>query len=223
MERFLGLDSPIMRALSMVADLVILNLLWLICCIPVVTIGASTTAMYTVALKLAKGQDGYVFKRFMKAFKLNFKQATIIHLIVCAFAAILGLDYYIYKNGGLIPKPMLILITAVGIAGIIFASWVYPILAQFDNSIKNTIKNAFAMAIVHFPVTIVIVVLNLVSPAIFLFFTGFFVRWMILWILAGGSAIAYLNAFALNMCFKRYIPKEILEKEKEDAVDFDVN
>ena len=218
MNRFFSLDSPIMRALSIVADLVFLNLLWLVCCIPVVTIGASTTAMYTVALKLAKGDDGYVVRRFFKAFKQNFKQATIINLVVCVFAAIIAVDYYIYTHGGVVPAPMLILLMVVTLLLVIFLSWVYPVLAQFDNTIKNTCKNAFAMSIVHLPFTVIITVMNLVCPVLFLFFTEMFVKWMIAWILLGGSAIAYVNSFALNHCFKRYIPQEILDEE-ESAIN----
>lgn len=219
MDRFFGLDSPVMRALSLVADLVILNLLWLICCIPVVTIGASTTAMYAVALKLAAGQDGYVLRRFFRAFKQNFKQATVIHLITGVLILILFADYTFYLKGFQVPKPLLVLVFATGILLAAFLSWVYPVLSRFDNSVKNTCKNAGLMAVAHLPFTLLILALNLVCPLLFGLYTALFFKWLIVWILCGGSVIAYLNSFALNHCFKRYIPEEILEKEQADLAE----
>ncbi len=217
MERFLGIDSPVMRALSIAADLAVLNLLWLVCCIPLVTIGASTTAMYSVALKLAKGDDGYVCRRFFRAFKQNFKQATVIHVVACVFAAIFAADFFIYTHGGTVPQFFLILLLAAALLAAIFLSWVYPILAQFENSLWNLCKNAWAMAIVHLPFTVILLAVNLISPVFILCYTEWFVKGMVVWILFGGSAVAYLNSFALNHCFRRYIPKEILEEEENAA------
>ena len=215
MERFLGMDTPLMKALSMLADLVILNLLWLVCCFPIVTIGASTTAMYSVSLKLAAGHDGYVWKRFFKAFKQNLKQSTIIHMAVLVLVGIIAVDYYMIAGGAQTLPYMQVVLGASLFLIAIFLSWVYPVLARFDNTLKNTCKNALAMAVVHLPFTILVCILNLIPIVILFVYTDLFIKWMILWILAGGSGIAYINSFSFNHCFKRYIPEEVLEAEKE--------
>ena len=91
MGRLFNLDSPLMSGLSKVADLIWLNILAFIFCIPVVTIGASITALNYVALKMVRNEDGYVTRAFFKSFKQNFKQATIIWLIMLLiFGVIIG-------------------------------------------------------------------------------------------------------------------------------------
>lgn len=73
---FFNLDSPVMRFLTKVADLIILNILFLICCIPIVTIGAASTALYTVTMKSVRDEESYVIRSYFKAFKDNFKIGT---------------------------------------------------------------------------------------------------------------------------------------------------
>ena len=80
MERLFGSDSILFKVLEKIADFVILNLLWAICCIPVVTIGASTTALYYVMLKMVRNEESHVAKMFFKAFKQNLKQGSILSL-----------------------------------------------------------------------------------------------------------------------------------------------
>ena len=82
MSSFFNMDSPIMRFLSRVCDLIILNLLTIVCCIPVFTAGASITALFSVTLKMVKGEESYIVRGFFKGFKENFKQSTIIWIIV---------------------------------------------------------------------------------------------------------------------------------------------
>ena len=73
MNGLFNLDSPIMRFLSKVCDLMILNVMCIICCLPIVTAGASITALYTITMKMVRGEESYIFKGFLKAFKENFK------------------------------------------------------------------------------------------------------------------------------------------------------
>ena len=89
MGRFFNIDSPIMVGLNKLADLIWLNILTFICCIPIITVGASITALNYVALKMVRNEEGYVTRSFFKSFKQNFKQATIIWLIMLLVAAII--------------------------------------------------------------------------------------------------------------------------------------
>ena len=89
-------DNPIWRFIGKFCDIMILNVLWLICCIPVVTVGAATTAVYYVTLKLVRDEEGPTIRSFFKSFKENFKQATVLWLIMLAVGALLGFDLYFF-------------------------------------------------------------------------------------------------------------------------------
>ena len=79
MGRFFNLDSPVMVALTKMADLIIVNLLAFFCCLPIITVGASMTALHYVVLKIVRDEECYIVKSFFKSFKENFKQATVIY------------------------------------------------------------------------------------------------------------------------------------------------
>ena len=87
-------DNPIWRFIGKFWDLLIIHILWVICCIPIVTVGAATTAMYYVTLRLVRDDDGYTIRSFFKSFKENFKQATIIWMLFLVIGLILGFDVY---------------------------------------------------------------------------------------------------------------------------------
>ena len=98
MSNFFNMDNGLFRALGKLADLMLLNILFLVCSLPIFTIGASFTAMYYVTLKLAENEEGYIARGFWKSFKQNFKQATIIWLILLFFGIVLVLDLLILKD-----------------------------------------------------------------------------------------------------------------------------
>ena len=89
-------DNPVWRFIGKLWDVLVVNILWIICSIPVVTAGASTTAMYYVTLKLARDEDGYTIRSFFKSFKENFKQATAIWLIFLLTGMLLAFDLYYF-------------------------------------------------------------------------------------------------------------------------------
>ena len=86
-------DNPVVNGIGRIADFVVLNLLWVLCSIPIITIGASTTALYTVMLKIVKNEEGYLVKGFFKAFRENFKQSTVIWLVFLALGIVLLVDF----------------------------------------------------------------------------------------------------------------------------------
>ena len=98
MGRFFSMDNKFFTFMNKVADLCILNIICLVCCIPIVTAGASITAMYYVTLKMVRNEEAYIVWSFFKSFKDNFKQATIINLIMIAVGAVLYLDLNVAKN-----------------------------------------------------------------------------------------------------------------------------
>ena len=193
-----------------VADLFILNILCLICCIPIVTAGASITAMFYVTMKMVKNEESYIIKSFFKSFKQNFKQATIINLIMLLIGVVLYVDLNVSKamQGGAGQIFQIIFMAFVLIYFILFL-YVYPVLARFYNTIKNTIKNALFMAIRHFPYTVVMVIIA-VCPLLLLLVKSYQIQstLFVLFLLMGFALIAYCNSYFLAKIFDIYMPKE---------------
>ncbi len=150
MSGFFNMDSPVMRFLSRVCDLMILNFMCLICCIPIVTIGASVTALYSVTLKMVRGEESYIFKGFLKAFKENFKISTIIWLLLAVLGLLIFADY---KATQFLPDNMKnifrILVGVVITFYLLLMTYVFPYVARFENNVKNTLKNALLISILE--------------------------------------------------------------------------
>ena len=96
MGKLFDLESPLFSGLNKMADLIYLNLLTFVCCIPIITIGASMTALNYVVLKMVRNEDSHLTRQFFKSFKQNFKQATIIWLIILLAIIVLAGDFYIF-------------------------------------------------------------------------------------------------------------------------------
>ena len=196
--------------MSKVADLCILNIICVVCCIPVITAGASITAMYYVTLKMVRNEEAYIIRSFFKSFKQNFKQATIINLIMLLIGLVLYVDLNVSKamQGGAGQIFHVIFMAVVLIYFILFL-YVYPVLARFYNTIKNTIKNALFMAIRHLPYTVVMVLIA-VCPLLLLLVKSYQIQstLFVLFLLMGFALIAYCNSYFLAKIFDNYMPKE---------------
>lgn len=220
--KFFDLDSPLMQVLNKVADLLWLNILTLICCIPIVTVGASLTAMNYMALKIVRNEECYITKGFFKSFKQNFKQATAIWLLFLLAVLVLAGDFYIMKNSGI--EFNIVIKVVIGIVALILGfTWmfVFPVLAKFDNTVIRTIKNAFVMSILQFPKTLLMIVMYALPIVIGMLVPQAFP----ICFLFGLSAPAYVSALLYNKFFKKledqYIaattPAEEEGAKEEDA------
>ena len=186
-------------------------------CIPIVTIGASITAMYYVTLKMARNEDSYIFRSFVKSFKQNFKQSTIIWLILLAVGALLFVDFNIMEQAGsegVFKAVYLGLYLLLLLFGMVFA-YIFPLLSRFDNTVKNTFLNALKMAIAHFPYTVLILAITYVPMFLTLNYGVVLVYGAFVWIAAGFAVTSFLNAKIFTKIFARYIP------ETEEVNDLD--
>lgn len=205
MGRLFDLDSPLFSFLNKLADLIYLNILTILCCIPVFTVGASMTALNYVVLKMVKNEEGYVTKDFFKSFKQNFKQATIIWLILLLAAGILIGDGLIMRYSGLeFPSWFRIALSVLAFTVVFSMMHVFPVLSRFENSIKQTFRNSFLMGILSLPRTI----LMMVCWAVPIVAVAFFVRMLPLVFILGISGPAFLNALLYHKTFKRFEPEE---------------
>lgn len=204
--KFFSLDSPFSRALSYVGDMIILNVIFLLCCMPVVTVGASAAALYTVTMRMAAKDDRGIIKPFFRAFKENFKKATVIWLIFLLTGGVIGLGVtVIYLNSASFPwfiKAVYGLVVFVYLIGL---TWVFPLQAKFENTVKMTIKNAFVIGISRPGKSVVIIVLMLVPVLLALFFTYYFIASGFIWFMFGFSGIAILQSLVINKGLRPFI------------------
>ena len=217
MGRFFNMDNKFFVFMGKIADLCMLNLLCIICCIPIVTAGASLTALYYVTMKMVRNEEAYIFRSFFRSFKQNFKQATVINIIMLAAAALLYIDTNIAgKMGQPAGKILGMIFAAFTLLYVMILLYVYPLLAKFYNSVKNTFKNAILMAIRHLPYTI-LMLLICACPILILFIPSFQIQMslIMLVILFGPAVIAYGNSHFFVKIFDRYIPKEPDPEEAE--------
>lgn len=198
--KLFNLDSPLMQALSRVADIMLLNVLTFICCIPIVTAGASLTAMHYMCLKMVRNEETYLVRGFFKSFKENFKQATVIWLLQLVVFFVLGYDFFImYTSEEGLNIVLQVLIFIVTILALLTSSFVYPILARFVNTVPRTIKNALFVSIMQLPKAILMIIMSAIPIILILY-----VPQVIPLVLFFGFALpAYLFAKLYNKFFKK--------------------
>lgn len=167
-----NLDSTFMKYANKFADLMILNIITIIFCIPIFTIGASLTAMHNVLLKIYRDEESYIFKSFWKSFKVNFKQSTLMWLLYLVMAFVLWLDFWYLRNFDLnFPKFINYALVFIAVLGVFSLTWVFVLQSRYDNKILNTIKNSLIVGLSHFFYTIMMVLLALIPILCLAFFT----------------------------------------------------
>lgn len=215
MRKFLNLDSPLMIFLSNLTDIIVLNVLCFICCLPIITIGPSVTAMHYITLKIARDEEIYVIRDYFKAFKENFKQSVLAWLVFLVITAVFFLDYVILKDMGLEnTKVFLMIIGAIYLLVCFTMMYVFPLMARFENPLKQTVKNAFLMSILHIFKTIIMAVIYAIPFALL----PLHYNVLMVFLLVGLSGPAYFNSFIWKSIFKKYEPEK---KEEEITSDMD--
>lgn len=204
-----------MQALGKMADLMWLNILTIICCIPIITAGASLTALHYMALKIARNEECYITRGFFKSFKENFRQATLIWLMMLAVIVLLVGDFVIMKYSGMEFGTFLqIVIIIVAVLFAFTAMFIFPVLAKFENTIFRTIKNAFLMSIMQFPKTILMVIMFALPPVLFVLFYQI----VPLVFLFGLSVPAWLSAKLYTKFFQK-LEDQILEANPPEETE----
>lgn len=178
MNNLFNLDGPVLQFVNKIVYSVYLNILWFICCIPVITAGASTTALFYVTLKIARNEEGNITKAFFHSFRENLRQSTLIWLILLVLGIILGADGYILYHMRF-ENVFWTLCTAVfcvaAAAYAIVLMYIFPLLARFDNTVGAMFKNALfigvrflfctvLMAVIYFAMLLVVV--RIFTPAV---------------------------------------------------------
>jgi uncharacterized membrane protein YesL len=207
MREFFGFEGPFYKYGGMLADILILSLMWIFFSIPIVTIGASTTALFYVTTRRIAEREGYVTKDFVEAFKSNFKKATIIWLIMAAVISLLGIYIalflfafeFLHESIGEMAIIMFPIWVIFLVEAVFISIYIYPLLARFDMGIKQLFKSAFYMSIRHFLTTVTCVILG---AGIFI---GMF--WYPLLMVVAMGLYAWLSSYMIMRLFKKYRPE----------------
>lgn len=194
------LDSPLINILNKIADLFILNLLFIICCIPILTIGTSQSALYSVTLKSVKGEESHIFKSFFHAFKNNLKISLISWLLVMFIGILLLVDYRIVLLTSIKHNTFFrIILIGIFIFYYITVLYLFPYIARFDDTLSVSIKNSILLAISNLPITLVLLLIQIFAAlATFTFdfrITGF------IWIILGFSGLSLINSIFFRKIF----------------------
>lgn len=209
-------DNPVWRFFILVGRIWWLNILWLVCSLPIVTIGASTTALIYSCMKLRK-DEGYPTNNFFKSFKENFRQSTALWLIYLVVGAVIGAGL-IFWNYSTIPgsKIAWAILLAIGILYFISLMYVFAIQSKFVNTIKDTIRYSIFIAFANFKNTLMIflVLAGLILANIF---TVFLVNFLTINI--GFTIVIYWISFHYQIVFDRYIPEQEHEESYLDKLE----
>ena len=205
-------DSPFIRLLNRIADLLILNLLTLLLCLPVVTAGAALTAMHYVLLKLVRDEEGYIAQSYFRSFKRNFLQATALWVIFGALWALMISTLAMVLQGNAnypIWLPSAILLTALLLWTVMIYS--FALLSRYDNSVFHTLFNAVSLTFGELLRSFEMLVITLV-PAVLFLRPSVFIPFLVLF---GFSVPGYACAMIYDPVFRKI--ERRMESEQEET------
>lgn len=209
MSKLFRMDSPLMRFLTKIADLMVLNILFCVTSIPLITIGASWTALYSVTLKMVRDEEGSVSRSYFRSFRQNFRQATLLWLGVLVVLALLVLDIRVLNGmaGGTAPGLLRVGVEILALLGIMVLQYLFPSLARFEASLADTLKNACIMALAHLPKTALMTAAAVGAVWITLINNTTIAVGLMVWPLIGFALMAFGNTGILRKIFDNYVPK----------------
>lgn len=207
---FMNYNSRFFQTLNRLTELVLLNFMFLLTCIPILTIGASVTALYSITLKMVRNEEGYIIRGYLKDFRKNFKQATIFWLIgLLLFFQLHVLSVAAAVNGEVFLRIYTIIIWILGILYSLYFLFVFPLTAVFQNTLLKIARNAFIMIIAHLPWVLASYLIVAVPLAVsFGINTKILQCALLFWTLIGFSLVVFLSSFCLNRVFARYMDND---------------
>ena len=188
----------IIRILTHIFDFILLNILWLLTSIPIVTLGAATAALYSVMMSVVEKKEGYIIKDYWKAYCRNFKQSTVVWILLLFLGACLWFDLtLIGVVPGLFRQIGTVVLGAVLIFYFMECIFVFPLIAKFENSTGNMIKNALLIPVSRLPYALMI--LSMTGAAIIVTFLNQMTIMIgaVIWSAIGVSVLSYANSLLL--------------------------
>jgi len=219
--QMISYNSPFGRFMNRLVDVVVLSLLTLLCCLPIVTIGASFTALYYVLLKMVRDTDTSIVRTYFKGFKDNFFKSTILWVIMAVILTVLYLDFYLLSKVAMdYAEGVRIMLLIISAAILMIANYIFPMQAQFENTIFGTIKYSFLVCMMNLPRSLLLLLVLLCPIVILLLFPETIYFLPIICI----GAVPYLQTEVLVRVFEKYMsakkdapPSPSLEKNENEA------
>lgn len=203
MSSLFSVDNPVFSFINKTVDLFFLTILLLLLCIPVITIGPASTAFYYAIVKVIRRERGYLYREFFKSFRLNFKRASIVGIILTVAIVVLVIDLIASRsalNGSSTLGVVLFgLYLAILFCILSLFIYVFPVLSRFDMNIKQLFKASFFMSLKHLPSTLGMLVILLLG------ILGVYLIPILIIILPG--IIFLINSFLMEKVLKKYITK----------------
>ena len=214
--------SPLLRLLTRVADLMILNLLFLATSLPVVTLGASLTALSGTAMRIARGTSESTSGDYLRALRRNLRQGTVLGLVVAGLGLVLA-AWWVVLDGLDVPVPVRLILYAVcGVLAVrltLVALYAFPYLATFDDDLRTVLRNARLMSVRHAFASLALLAVTGLPVVVTVFYPQVTV-YGLLWLLVGFAGVALLNGIVLTGVFATYAPELALGSSGQpDDVD----
>lgn len=204
--------NPVLDFINTLCNFVALNLVFLITCLPVITIGTALSSLYYVTLREARGEYGYLVRTYLREFKNNFKKGTIAFAILFLIGAILLFNIAFWFGTGTMPATIItgVLIAAM-IGWFLIFTYTFPLIGRFENSTKQTLKNAFGLAMSNMKATFALIIIDA-----FVFFLCLFLSPMkLIMVLFGFAFTAYCQSFVFKKVFEPYEAEQIAPENTE--------
>lgn len=199
---FMEYDSPLTTMINKTVDMILLSALWFVCCLPVVTIGASTTALYYSTVKAIRKNRGYAVKNFFHAFRLNFLPATLLGLLFGALAAVLYICFVyasVLEDGSFrFFVTTVYLFMGFVILGI--GCFAFPVLSRCSMKCGEIVRFSFGLLVKHFPLALIMVLIVVAAV---------YVMWMIpLFVFCIPTVATMLFSLLTEKVLRRYTPDD---------------
>lgn len=197
----LNMENPILQFANTLCSFILLNIIFLITCIPIFTIGVSIVALYTVTMKEAREEHSCFIKTYFRAIKENFRSATIVFLFYFLIGSILFFNMLFWSfYGGLSGAIFLFLVTIAMLILVLSAFYTFPLLARFQNTVKQTILNSYPLAMRHKKITISLILIHTLTISLCILIP----QMKLFMILLGFSFIAFCCSFLFIKVFQNY-------------------
>ncbi|EOS35118.1 hypothetical protein C808_04897 [Lachnospiraceae bacterium M18-1] len=188
MRHLFEIDGRFYCMMTKAADLLVLNLLWMICSVPVFTAGAAVTALHDVTIQMAENREGYVAKEYLRSFQKNFRKGTVLWLL---FLSVLSILLAVRTGMTVESEPVFIMCFFIGILCACIYTWVFPLLSQKDHTTVQLLRKSLFIGIYYFPYTLILFGGNAVLAYITFAYPGIILCWMFI----GTALTAYGTAF----------------------------
>ncbi len=199
------IDSPVMNVLNKIMNLIILNVCFVISCVPVVTAGAAATALYSVNLKMARNEESYVFSSYVRAFRDNFRQSTCCWLFLMCAGGIIGADFWVIGSmTGTIQRVFQVTTIVFLVSYCVLLLYIFPYIARFQDTVRTSIKNAFLIGCVNLGYTVTIVLITAAGIAVTVSSIEVMLRAAFIWVTVGFSLLAYIQSIFFRKVFDKY-------------------